>query len=76
MAKNSHISAPMPMDDTDYRAMADVDAMTRAHEVKSDPKRHAKAKAHAKKMLAEHKKKGKALSRVAGKEALGQYLSQ
>ncbi len=52
----------------DYEAEADVAALSRAHEVKSDPKRHAKAKEHAKKKLAEHDKKGEALKKIASRD--------
>ncbi len=50
----------------DYETEADVSALQRAQEVKSNPKRHAKAKAHAKKKLVEHDKQRGALASVAG----------
>lgn len=36
----------------DYQAQDDMHTLMRAHEIKSNPKRHAAAKAHAKKKLA------------------------
>lgn len=41
---------PSPMDD--YQAQSDMHTLMEAHAIKSNPKRHAAAKAHAKKKLA------------------------
>lgn len=67
MSKSKAISSPM----NDYEADQDVSALQRAQEVQSDPKRHAKAKAHAKKKLDEHNKKGNALAMIATSKAAG-----
>lgn len=64
MARKATVSTNPSMND--YETEQDVSALQRAQEVKGDPKRHAKAKAHAKKKLAEHAKKGAALAAVAG----------
>jgi hypothetical protein len=39
----------------DYQTQDDMRTLMRAHEIKSDPKRHAKAKAHAKAQLGKMK---------------------
>jgi hypothetical protein len=51
----------------EYQAEDDVNALQRAHEVQSDPKRHAKAKAKAHTKLKEHDAKRKALEGVVAK---------
>jgi hypothetical protein len=38
--------------DDPYQAESDMHTLMRAHEIRSDPKRHTAAKAHAKKKLA------------------------
>lgn len=40
-----------PMSDKDYQAQADMHTLLEAHAIKKDKKRHAAAKAHAKKKL-------------------------
>lgn len=60
----------------DYETDEDVRALQRAHEVTSDPKRHAKAKGHAKRKLAEHKKAGAALSVVAAQRGAAKKASK
>lgn len=49
-----------------WQTESDVDALQRSQEVQADPKRHAKAKAHAKTKLKEHDTKRKQLANVAG----------
>ena len=55
--------AQLPQDD--YQAQDDVRTLTRAHEIRNNPKRHKAAKAHAKKQLA-------ALQAVGGMQPMGQ----
>lgn len=53
MAKKSSVTkAAVPAGMDDYQAQDDMRTLMQAHEVRSDPKRHAAAKAHAKKKLA------------------------
>lgn len=56
------VSGPLgksPGDD-DMEAAADVNALMKAHEIKSDPKRHGRAKAHMKAKMAKMKSMVKA----------------
>lgn len=49
MSKSKAIATPYH---DDYQAQDDMHTLMRAHEIKSDPKRHTAAKEHAKKKLA------------------------
>lgn len=49
MSKTAANSQAVPMDD--YQAESDLHHLTRAHEVKKDPKRHKAAKALARKKI-------------------------
>lgn len=62
-----------------YQAESDFHALRRAAEVKSDPVRHARAKAHGRKMIDTAKKAigmpGKKLSKPDDAKLLGQGYS-
>lgn len=42
--------------DLEWQARSDADTLARAHQIRSDPKRHRAAREHAKKMLSEMEK--------------------
>lgn len=53
---------PAPAYHDDYQAQSDMHTLMEAHQIKSDPKRHEAAKAHAKKKMA-------SMKAVAGRSA-------
>jgi hypothetical protein len=55
IAGKPNVAKTPPGSMDDYEAQDDVRTLMRAHEIKSNPKRHAKAKAHAKAQLGKMK---------------------